>query len=183
MRRCAALHRAQPVGAPDLRSLARQVTSLADRTIGAVDTRRMDGSARVLAAIWPDAVLTRGENQYPTRGEGRVRPRGDDDPARTRMCLAHAPRRHELLAPRAAPYAFGMDERRTLLVPCHAQSEDIRPGSRDSERRLTRMVNATDGERDEQQIGNYLGEQGIMIDEALCSNGSPPADPRACQAR
>ena len=35
-----------------------------------------------------------------------------------------------------------MDQRRTLLVLRHAQTEDVRPGSKDSERRLT-----PDGER------------------------------------
>src|SRR3954452_11832358 len=57
-----------------------------------------------------------------------------------------------------------MDQRRTLLVLRHAQTEDIRPGSRDSERRLTQ-----EGERDAQQGGDYLREHEIMIDEVLCS--------------
>jgi phosphohistidine phosphatase len=60
-----------------------------------------------------------------------------------------------------------MDQRRTLLVLRHAQTEDIRPGSRDSERRLT-----PDGERDADQVGDYLREQGIMIDTVLCSSAA-----------
>ena len=36
-----------------------------------------------------------------------------------------------------------MDQRRTLLVLRHVQTEDTRPGSPDSERRLTPMANAT----------------------------------------
>jgi phosphohistidine phosphatase len=60
-----------------------------------------------------------------------------------------------------------MDQRRTLLVLRHAQTEDIRPGSRDSERRLT-----PDGERDAELVGDYLREQGIMIDTVLCSSAA-----------
>ncbi len=58
-----------------------------------------------------------------------------------------------------------MDQRRILLVLRHAQTEDTRPGSRDSERRLT-----PDGERDAEQLGDYLREQGIKIDTVLCSS-------------
>jgi phosphohistidine phosphatase len=58
-----------------------------------------------------------------------------------------------------------MDQRRTLLVLRHAQTEDSRPGSRDSERRLTPT-----GERDAQQVGEYVREQGIVIDTVLCSS-------------
>jgi phosphohistidine phosphatase len=58
-----------------------------------------------------------------------------------------------------------MDQRRILLVLRHAKTEDTRPGSRDSERRLT-----PDGERDAQQVGDYLREQGITIDSVLCSS-------------
>jgi phosphohistidine phosphatase len=58
-----------------------------------------------------------------------------------------------------------MDQRRALLVLRHAKTEDTRPGSKDSERRLT-----PDGERDAQQVGEYLREQGIMIDTVLCSS-------------
>ena len=60
-----------------------------------------------------------------------------------------------------------MDQRRTLLVLRHAQTEDVRPGSRDSERRLT-----PDGERDAEQVGDYLREQDIMIDTVLCSSAA-----------
>src|SRR5215217_6026159 len=60
-----------------------------------------------------------------------------------------------------------MDQRCTLLVLRHAQTEDMRPGSRDSERRLT-----PDGERDAEQVGDYLREQGIMIDTVLCSSAA-----------
>ena len=58
-----------------------------------------------------------------------------------------------------------MNQRRTLLVLRHAETEDTRPGSRDSERRLT-----PDGERDSGELGNYLREQGIKIDTVLCSS-------------
>jgi phosphohistidine phosphatase len=60
-----------------------------------------------------------------------------------------------------------MDQRRILLVLRHAQTEDTRPGSRDSERRLT-----PDGELDAQQVGDYLQEKGIMIDTVLCSSAA-----------
>jgi phosphohistidine phosphatase len=60
-----------------------------------------------------------------------------------------------------------MDQRRILLVLRHAQTEDTRPGSRDSERRLT-----PDGERDAEQVGDYLRNQGIMIDTVLCSSAA-----------
>ena len=60
-----------------------------------------------------------------------------------------------------------MDQRRTLLVLRHAKTEDTRPGSRDSERRLT-----PDGERAAEQVGHYLREQGIMIDTVLCSSAA-----------
>jgi len=60
-----------------------------------------------------------------------------------------------------------MDQRRTLLVLRHAQTEDTRPGSKDSERRLT-----PDGERDAEQVGEHLRKQGIMIDTVLCSSAA-----------
>ena len=79
-----------------------------------------------------------------------------------------------------------MDQRRTLLVLRHAQTEDIRPGSPDSERRLT-----PDGERQALEAGDYLRSQGITIDAVLCSSaararqtlellklGDPPAPDR-----
>lgn len=60
-----------------------------------------------------------------------------------------------------------MDERRTLLVLRHAKTEDTRPGSKDSERRLT-----PDGERHAQEVGDYLRGQGITIDAVLCSSAA-----------
>jgi phosphohistidine phosphatase len=60
-----------------------------------------------------------------------------------------------------------MDQRRTLLVLRHAQTEDTRPGSRDSERRLT-----LDGELDAEQVGDYLREQNIVVDTVLCSSAT-----------
>jgi phosphohistidine phosphatase len=56
-------------------------------------------------------------------------------------------------------------QRRTLLVLRHAQTEDVRPGSKDSQRRLT-----PDGEHDAQLVGDYLREQDITIDRVLCSS-------------
>jgi phosphohistidine phosphatase len=58
-----------------------------------------------------------------------------------------------------------VDQRRTLFVLRHAETEDVRPGSRDSERRLT-----PDGERDAQQVGAHLRNQEIKIDTVLCSS-------------
>src|SRR5512133_1315259 len=60
-----------------------------------------------------------------------------------------------------------MDQRHTLLVLRHAQTEDVRPGSRDNERRLT-----PDGEREAQQVGDYLREQEVRIDTVLCSSAA-----------
>jgi phosphohistidine phosphatase len=60
-----------------------------------------------------------------------------------------------------------MDQRRTLLVLRHAKTEDMRPGSRDSERRLT-----PDGERHALEVGDYLRSQGITIDAILCSSAA-----------
>jgi phosphohistidine phosphatase SixA len=60
-----------------------------------------------------------------------------------------------------------MGQRRTLLILRHAQTEDTRPGSRDSERRLT-----PDGERDAEQVGDHLRKQGITIDKVLCSSAA-----------
>jgi phosphohistidine phosphatase len=58
-----------------------------------------------------------------------------------------------------------MDQRRTLLVLRHAKTEDSRPGSKDSERRLT-----PDGERHALEVGDYLRAQGITVDAVLCSS-------------
>jgi phosphohistidine phosphatase SixA len=60
-----------------------------------------------------------------------------------------------------------MDQRRTLLVLRHAETEDMRPGSKDSERRLT-----PDGERHALEVGDYLRSQGITIDAVLCSSAA-----------
>lgn len=58
-----------------------------------------------------------------------------------------------------------MDQRRTLLVLRHAKTEDSRPGSKDSERRLT-----PDGERHALEVGEYLRIQDITVDTVLCSS-------------
>ena len=60
-----------------------------------------------------------------------------------------------------------MDQRRTLLVLRHAQTEDIRPGSKDGERRLT-----PDGERHALEVGDFLRAEGIMVDTVLCSSAA-----------
>ena len=60
-----------------------------------------------------------------------------------------------------------MDQRRTLLVLRHAKTEDTRPGSKDSERRLT-----PDGERAALEVGDYLRTQGITVDTVLCSSAA-----------
>jgi phosphohistidine phosphatase len=60
-----------------------------------------------------------------------------------------------------------MDQRRTLLVLRHAKTEDTRPGSKDSERRLT-----SDGERDAREVGDYLKTKGIVVDTVMCSNAA-----------
>ena len=60
-----------------------------------------------------------------------------------------------------------MDQRRTLLVLRHAKTEDSRPGSKDSERRLT-----PDGERNALEIGDYLRTEGITVDTVLCSSAA-----------
>jgi phosphohistidine phosphatase len=58
-----------------------------------------------------------------------------------------------------------MDQPRTLLVLRHAKTEDTRPGSKDSERRLTPK-----GERAALQVGDYLRTQGTTVDTVLCSS-------------
>jgi phosphohistidine phosphatase len=60
-----------------------------------------------------------------------------------------------------------MDQRRTLLVLRHAQTEDTRPGSKDRERRLT-----SDGERHALEVGDYLRTQGFTVDTVLCSSAA-----------
>jgi phosphohistidine phosphatase len=58
-----------------------------------------------------------------------------------------------------------MDQRRTLLVLRHAKTEDTRPGTKDSGRRL-----APDGERAALEVGDYLRTQGTAVDTVLCSS-------------
>ena len=60
-----------------------------------------------------------------------------------------------------------MEQRRTFLILRHAKTEDTRPGSKDSERKLT-----PDGERDARAVGEYLRAQGIVVDTVLCSNAA-----------
>jgi phosphohistidine phosphatase len=60
-----------------------------------------------------------------------------------------------------------MSQRRTLLVVRHAKTEDVRPGSKDSKRRLT-----PDGERHALELGDYLRAQGITVDAVLCSSAA-----------
>jgi phosphohistidine phosphatase len=60
-----------------------------------------------------------------------------------------------------------VDQRRTLFVLRHAKTEDSRPGSKDSERRLT-----PDGERQALEVGDYLRTQGITVDTVLCSSAA-----------
>jgi phosphohistidine phosphatase len=60
-----------------------------------------------------------------------------------------------------------MNQRRTLLVLRHAKTEDVRPGSKDSERRLT-----PDGERHALEVGDYLRAQDITVDTVLCSSAA-----------
>jgi phosphohistidine phosphatase len=58
-----------------------------------------------------------------------------------------------------------MDQRRCLLVLRHAKTEDSRPGSRDSDRRLT-----PEGENQAREAGDYLRKQRITVDTVLCSS-------------
>jgi phosphohistidine phosphatase len=58
-----------------------------------------------------------------------------------------------------------MDQRRTLLALRHAKTEDTRPGSKDSQRRLT-----PDGERAALHVGDYLRTQGMTVDTVLRSS-------------
>jgi phosphohistidine phosphatase len=58
-----------------------------------------------------------------------------------------------------------MGQRRTLLVLRHAKTEDSRPGSKDTERRLTH-----DGEQHALEVGDYLRAQPITVDTVLCSS-------------
>ena len=58
-----------------------------------------------------------------------------------------------------------MTSRRTLLVLRHAQTEDVRPGGHDIDRRLTQA-----GEEQARAVGAFLREQGLAIDCVLCSS-------------
>ena len=60
-----------------------------------------------------------------------------------------------------------MDQRRSLLVLRHAQTEDARPGRSDKERRLTR-----DGEHHAAEAGDHLRTLGIAVDTVLCSSAA-----------
>jgi phosphohistidine phosphatase len=60
-----------------------------------------------------------------------------------------------------------MDQRRTLLVLRHAKTEDSRPGSKDSERRLT-----PEGEHHALEVGDYLRAQAMTVDTVLCSSAA-----------
>jgi phosphohistidine phosphatase len=55
--------------------------------------------------------------------------------------------------------------RRTLLVLRHAQTEDVRPGGHDVDRRLTSA-----GEEQARAVGDFLRKQGLAIDYVLCSS-------------
>jgi phosphohistidine phosphatase len=58
-----------------------------------------------------------------------------------------------------------MGQRRTLLVLRHSKTEDSRPGSKDSERRLI-----PEGEQQALEVGDYLRAQPITVDTVLCSS-------------
>jgi phosphohistidine phosphatase len=57
-----------------------------------------------------------------------------------------------------------MATRRTVLLLRHAQTEDIRPGGRDIDRRLTAA-----GEEQARAVGAFLADQGLTVDAVLCS--------------
>jgi phosphohistidine phosphatase len=58
-----------------------------------------------------------------------------------------------------------MENRRSLIVMRHAQTEETRPGSHDTDRRLT-----DHGEQQARDAGAFLRDQGIVIDAVLCSS-------------
>ena len=58
-----------------------------------------------------------------------------------------------------------MTTRRTLILLRHAQAADSRPGGHDIDRTLTAL-----GERQAQDVGNFLRDQGIEVDAVLCSS-------------
>jgi len=53
---------------------------------------------------------------------------------------------------------------RTLITLRHAQTEDVRPGGRDLDRRLT-----AHGEDQARAVGEFLRREAIMVDTVLCS--------------
>jgi phosphohistidine phosphatase len=55
--------------------------------------------------------------------------------------------------------------RRTLILLRHAQADDSRPGGHDIDRTLTAA-----GERQAQNVGKFLRDQGIEVDAVLCSS-------------
>src|SRR5215211_846284 len=60
-----------------------------------------------------------------------------------------------------------MDQRRSLLVLRHAQTEEARPGRPDKERRLT-----PDGARQATEVGDHLRTLGIAVDTVRCSSAA-----------
>jgi phosphohistidine phosphatase len=56
---------------------------------------------------------------------------------------------------------------RRLMLLRHAQTENVRPGSRDRDRRLTE-----DGERQAIAVGEYLRGVGVGIDLLICSSAA-----------
>lgn len=60
-----------------------------------------------------------------------------------------------------------MENRRTLILMRHTQTEETRPGSRDADRRLTAR-----GEQQAADAGAFLRDQGIIIDSVLCSSAA-----------
>ena len=57
-----------------------------------------------------------------------------------------------------------MSSVRTLITLRHAQTEDVRPGGRDLDRRLT-----AHGEEQARAVGDYLRREAIRVDSVLCS--------------
>jgi phosphohistidine phosphatase len=53
---------------------------------------------------------------------------------------------------------------RTLITLRHARTEDVRPGGRDLERRLT-----AHGEQQARAVGDFLRREAITVDTVLCS--------------
>jgi phosphohistidine phosphatase len=57
-----------------------------------------------------------------------------------------------------------MTSARTLITLRHAQTEDVRPGGRDLDRRLT-----AHGEEQARMVGDFLRLEAITVDTVLCS--------------